>query len=57
MRNITVRLLNEDHSAVVLTWKFLRARPASYQFSPLNALDPEVLIESLELAFERLEIE
>ena len=55
-RDVTVVLLNEDHSEVV-RWNFLRARPVNYQISPLNALGAEVLTESLELAFERLEME
>jgi hypothetical protein len=42
---------------VVLTWKFYRAMPANYQFAPLNALAGDTLIENLELAFERMEME
>lgn len=57
MRTVTVQLQNEDHSAVVLTWKFLRARPVSHQFGILNAMSPDPLVETLELAFERLEME
>ncbi len=56
-RNIRINLLSEDHSAVVLTWKFLRAQPINHQYSPLNAVDTGTLIESLELTFERLEME
>ena len=56
-RTVVVHLLNEDHSAVVLSWKFLRARPTNHQYSALNGLGTETLIESLELAFERLEME
>ena len=56
-RTIAVRLLSEDHSAIVLTWKFLRARPVNHQFAPLNALGNEALMETLEIAFERLEME
>ena len=56
-RTVVVHLLSEDRSAVVLTWKFLRAQPTNYQYSALNALVPATLIESLELAFERLELE
>jgi hypothetical protein len=52
-----VKLLNEDRTEVVLTWKFLRARPVAHQFSTLNALTGETLLESLEVAFERLEME
>ncbi len=56
-RTVVVQLLGEDRSDVVLAWKFLRAVPASYQFEPLNALGAAVLIERLELAFERMEVE
>lgn len=56
-RTITVKLLNEDRSEVVLLWKFLQARPVNYQVSPLNALGLEPLIESLEVAFDRFEME
>ena len=57
IRIITINLINEDHTATVLTWKFLRARPVNHQFSPLNALGSESFIETLEVAFERLEME
>jgi phage tail-like protein len=56
-RTILVRLLSEDHGAIVLSWKFLRARPVNHQFAPLNALANEPLMETLEIAFERLEME
>ena len=56
-RTVEVHLLNVDRSEVVLTWKFFRARPTNYQYSALNAVATETLIESLELAFERLEME
>jgi phage tail-like protein len=55
-RTVVVQLLSEDRKEAVLTWRFHRARPANYQFSPLNAVMTETLIESLELAFERLEM-
>ncbi len=56
-RTVTVSLLNEDRSSIVLTWKFLRARPVVYSFSPLNALANGPLVETLELAFERMEMD
>lgn len=56
-RTIVINLVNEDNSEVVLTWHFLRARPVNYQFSPLNALGSEPFMETLEVAFERLEID
>ena len=57
LRTITINLINEDQTASVLTWKFLHARPVNHQFSPLNALGSVSFIETLELAFERLEME
>ena len=56
-RSVTVQLQNEDHTEVVFTWKFLRAWPVRYEFSPLEAKGKETLLEILELAFERMEIE
>ena len=56
-RTVTVQLQNEDHTEIVLVWKFMRAWPVRYEFSPLDAKGKETLIESLELAFERMEME
>jgi phage tail-like protein len=57
VRNVTISLQNEDHTAVVMTWRLLRARPIKYVAGPLNAKGNEVAIEELTLAYERLEIE
>ncbi len=56
-RTVVIQLLNDDLSATVFTWKLLRAWPVRYKFSALNAAGHEPLLESLELALERLEIE
>lgn len=56
-RTVTVQLLSEDRSEAVLNWKFLEARPVRYKFSELIGDGDEVLVEHLELAFERMEIE
>ena len=56
-RTVTVQLQDEEHTAVVLTWKFMRAWPVRYEFSPLEAKGKDTLIEILELAFERMEME
>lgn len=56
-RSVTIHLMNEDLSNVVLTWKFFRARPVNHLFSNLTGLGGELFVESLELAFERLEME
>jgi phage tail-like protein len=56
-RDVTVRLLSEDRSAIVLSWRFIRARPSNWHVSNLDALHPDTLIETLELVFERMEVE
>ena len=56
-RTVVIQLQNEDHTEIVMAWKLFRAWPARYQSSDLNAQGKDVLIEELELAFERLEIE
>ena len=55
-RSVKVELLGEDHETVVLTWLFRNARPVSLAYSPLNALQGSVVIETLALAFERMEM-
>jgi phage tail-like protein len=57
LRTVTIHLQNEDHTAVVMTWKLFRARPVRLRWGPLNGKGKEVLVEYLELACERLEME
>lgn len=57
LRTVTIRLQNEDHSAVVQTWKLLRARIVKHTSGPFNAQSGEVAIEEIVLACERLELE
>lgn len=57
LRNIVVQLQNEDHTAVVQTWKLLRARIIKHVSGPLNAKGTDVAIEELTVAYERLEME
>ena len=57
MRTVTIQLQNEDHSAVVQTWKLLRARIIKHTSGPLNAKGTDVAMEEMVLAYERLEIE
>ena len=56
-RDVTISLQTEDHTAVVMTWKFRRARPVKYTFSPLDFDSRDVQYEILELAIERMEME
>lgn len=57
LRNVTVQLQNEDHTAVVQTWKLLRARITKHTSGPMNAKGTDVAMEELVLAYERLEME
>lgn len=56
-RTVTINLLSEDLTQVVLTWKLFRAWPAKYSFGDLNAKGTDVAIEELVLTYERLEME
>jgi phage tail-like protein len=56
-RTVTIHLQNEDHTAVVQTWKLLRACITKHVSGPLNAKGTDVAMEELTLAYERLEME
>ena len=57
LRTVTIQLQNDDHTAVVQTWKLLRARIIKHVSGPLNAKGCDVAMEELTLAYERLELE
>ena len=57
LRTVTIQLQNEDHTAIVMTWKLLRARIIKHTSGPFNAKGTDVAIEELTLAYERLELE
>ena len=58
LRTVLIHLQNEDHTAIVQSWKLLRARPIkNNSVASLNAKGTDVAIEELVLAYERLEIE
>jgi phage tail-like protein len=57
LRTVTIHLQNEDHTAIVMTWKLLRARIVKHTSGPFNAKGTDVAIEELTLAYERLELE
>jgi phage tail-like protein len=56
-RTVLIHLQNEDHTAVVLTWRLLRARIVRHVSGPFNAKGTDVAMEELTLAYERLELE
>lgn len=55
-RTVTVVLLADDHRTPVMSWRFLGAWPVSLSYSPLNAIEPAVVMEQVALAFERVEL-
>jgi phage tail-like protein len=57
VRTVTIQLQNEDHTAVVQTWRLLRARIIKLASGPFNAKGTDVAIEEIVIAYERLEIE
>ena len=57
LRTITVSLQNEDHTAIVQTWKLLRARIIKHVSGPMNAKGTDVAMEELTISYERLEME
>jgi phage tail-like protein len=57
LRNVVIHLQSEDHSAIVMTWKLMRARIIKHVSGPMNAKGTDVAMEELTLAYERLEME
>ncbi len=55
-RTVKVELLGEDQSTVALTWRFDNVRPVSLSYSPLRAMDGGILMETLILEFDRMEM-
>jgi phage tail-like protein len=56
LRSVTVSLQNEDHTAVVQTWKLTGARPIKYTGPSLSGKGTDVAIEELVLSCERIEL-
>lgn len=52
--NITIALLDENHLPL-MRWEVIHAWPKSWKFGDLNAERSEVLIETLELHYNRFE--
>ena len=57
LRTVTIQLQSEDRSAIVHTWRLLRARIVKHTSGPLNARGADVAMEEVTIAFERLELE
>jgi len=55
-RTVVVKLL-DGTGQLVLTWKFRNAFPAVYRLSPLDAALSDLVIETVELAFDSMDVE
>ena len=56
LRNVTIDLLSHDLRTSVLRWRFIKTRPVSLDYGPLDANAPAIVGETLVLAFERVEM-
>jgi len=55
-RTMNVKLIAEDRATVVWTWRFTNVRPVSLSYSPLRGVDGGVLMETIELSFDDVEM-
>lgn len=55
-RVMNVKLLAEDHATVVWTWRFRNVRPVSLSYSPLRGVEGGILMETIELSFDDVEM-
>ena len=53
-RTVEVALLDGERGEAVCTWVFANARPERLGYSPLQALEAGVLVESLTLGFDSM---
>lgn len=56
-RAVRIHLLGDDHRTTVMSWHFSNVRPVVLAYAPLQANEPGVLIETLEIAFDRMEMQ
>lgn len=55
-RTLKIELLAEDQATVVMTWRFRNVRPVSLSYSPLRAAEGGIVIETIALAFDSVEM-
>ncbi|MFT3957211.1 MAG: phage tail protein [Piscinibacter sp.] len=56
-RTVRVMLLAPDQQRVVKRWRFRNARPLTLHYTPLNAMDSALVMESLAIGFDGVEID
>ena len=54
LQAVTIKLLNEDHATSLLYWTISNVWPRSWKIGELNAEQGNILIETLELNYNRL---
>ena len=54
-RSVSVSLLQEDRNQV-MQWRFTNAWPARLKYGPLLGEGDQVVVEELEITFERMEV-
>lgn len=57
LKTVTIKLMSEDRTSAVMTWKLMRARPMKYTGPSLNGKGTDLAIEELVLSSERIEIQ
>ncbi len=55
-RSVRVTLLAPDRERAVQCWRFRNARPVALHYSPLDAMAHALVMESLSIAFDSVEI-
>jgi phage tail-like protein len=55
-RTMNVKLLADDRATVVWTWRFRNVTPVSLSYSPLRGIDGGILMETIELAYDDVEM-
>ena len=55
-RIVTVELLEESSHEPVVAWRFIGCRPIALEYSPLNALESAVVVETIVLSFDHVEM-
>jgi phage tail-like protein len=53
--NVLITLLGEDKSPLA-AWLFMKAWPVKWSTSDLNATEPSLAIDTMELAYQRMQI-
>jgi hypothetical protein len=54
-RDVTVTLLGPGRTPV-MSWRFSNARPVALSYSPLRASEGAVLMETIEIAFDAMQV-